>query len=294
MFLRELSAAELTCEAEADRYPKWNSMCLLRAMGAETLEAALIDPLYTTPTASEIGSILARFASLIGTDKVMIRTDVRREVKEYIRGGNSYRLADAVMHATDILSAGRAVILLEPTNRFTNQATISIGVDASGDWRAEILGAGFDASDLQRGGTPPEYACFGLPFDPLTFSKTREHAIAIKRLDTITMQQRITSRLETMRKHILPNIGTRVGDGSLTAQNCLEWLAATKQTALFRTHFSVFPDRAFRISFEVAQMIFHYRALKRLSGSFIVASSILEGGRQVFWDVVDAGRKWMI
>src|ERR1043166_4768289 len=88
--------------------------------------------------------------------------------------GNSFVVSDALLCTQKILADRRAVIGLEPTNRFTNRATINIGVDALGHWRSEIIGPGFDASDLQRDGTPPEYICGGLPISTTEFSTMQQ------------------------------------------------------------------------------------------------------------------------
>jgi hypothetical protein len=135
------------------KYPKWGSMCLLRYLGHRVLNAAFIDPLSST---EEIKSIVLNFIGNTGSKKILIRTDGGKEKGSYIRGGNSIEVEKASEQILKILSLNRAVILMEPTNRFTNKLAINMQADNLGIFRIDILGPGFDVSDLNRGLVNPE------------------------------------------------------------------------------------------------------------------------------------------
>lgn len=280
---------ETTIEhAIADTYPKWNSLCMLRAVGAPTLDAALIEPTETPINRASISEFVSAFASHLKTDRVMIRTDRHRETKEYVRGGNSYTLRDAPDHAISHLNNGRAVILLEPTIRYANKGTVSFSVDGNGNWNAEALGAGFDASDLQRSVTSPEYVCSGLPLDPCQIDRQACFAIAKRRLDSITMDERVRCRLEALERVVLP---TSINAQPSQRQHQVKiWLQENGFNGLFEHR--RFPEQLFRIALEVAQLTYAFRLKIGRRSSFVLSSSVLGDGRIVFWDVADGTRKW--
>jgi hypothetical protein len=285
--LWSLSEQELIAQAEHGHYPKWSSMCLLRWLGIETLDAALIVP--GTAVVDIEGTLMALALRTRG-GRVMLRTDTPHETTNYVRGGNSFVVSDALLCTQKILADRRAVIGLEPTNRFTNRATINIGVDALGHWRSEIIGPGFDASDLQRDGTPPEYICGGLPISTTEFSTMQQLAFCIVPQAHIPMDTRIAARLDNIVRHIFASIGVRPsGSGQLFCRN---WLLGQGYTALFRDTIFPFPFVAFRNAFSAVQMLHHYRGARQTGGSFVLSSGVLESGRQIFWDVADSRTKW--
>jgi hypothetical protein len=145
--------------ASADhRYPKWMTMCQLRRLGLPTLDAVLVTPRQDHVA---LDGAIAALASATGQDRLMVRSDGGAETHRYYRGGNTFPLADAAAKATLLMKAGRAVILMEPTNRFTNRLAAVLRIDRdsrsrSGTLTVEALGSGYDVADLTRGGIPPQ------------------------------------------------------------------------------------------------------------------------------------------
>jgi hypothetical protein len=154
--LSTLTTAEL---AAADRrYPKWATMCQLRRLGLPVLDAVLIRP---GPDHGALDAGIAALAAATGQDRLMIRSDGGTEARRYYKGGNTFPLAEAASKAAGLLEAGRAVIVMEPTNRFTNRLTALLRVDRDrnsrdGTFTVEALGPGYDIADLTRGGIPPQ------------------------------------------------------------------------------------------------------------------------------------------
>jgi hypothetical protein len=292
MFLADLSVEELFREVARNRFPKWSSMCLLRAVGAPTLEALLIEPIESSDLRKAVYQSIQAFQDRTKANRVMLRTDRQRETKSYLRGGNSYTFEKAVEVAIEIAETGRTLIILEPTDRLTNQLTISIAVEPDGRWCAELLGPGFDASNLQRGDVPPEYIVSGLPLDGVNASNVGEHQIRISRLENISMKQRITLRLAGIVTHILPSYGVDLRSQENSSQLASDWMRSNGYNLLFRNEIARFPSRAFSTVFETAQLVFHYRRHNRSSSSFVLASSVLTRSRMVFWDVTDGQKKW--
>jgi hypothetical protein len=155
MILSTLSEDNLRSEASSPRpWPKWSTLCALRLLGLPTLDAALVPSGSSQDTARQICYL---FASLKGLSHLLVRSDAPRERKQYFRGGDSLALSQAVTLMTDLLSLGRSVILMEPTNRFSNRLTTSALITSDGQLDFEILGPGYDVSDLNRGGVPPQF-----------------------------------------------------------------------------------------------------------------------------------------
>ncbi|ABD09183.1 hypothetical protein RPB_4500 [Rhodopseudomonas palustris HaA2] len=292
MLLQTLSLDQLLCQAEADRYPKWNTMCLLRSLGGTTLNAVLLDPDQIIPSTPGVRGVLQHFSQVIGNSRVMIRTDRRKENASYVRGGNSYSLDQAAEYTTQLLTAGRGVIALEPTNRLTNLTTINLGVDGDGCWRAEILGPGFDASDLQRGDTIPEFVCYGLPMHPAQYSHIRAHNFSIEVLSTVSMEERTKSRLHSICQNVLPSFGADFRGSADSEARTRTWLLQHGYTSALRPRFASFPFNAFKRVFEMGQLVFQYRFNRQKTSAFVLSSGILADYRLVYWDIADASNKW--
>src|SRR6266511_1896592 len=92
--LHSLGRDALAAAAADRRWPKWSTMCQLRLLGNPVLNGVCITP---------------------DADATRLRTAI-------------VVLAEAT-GAAKLLTAGRAVILLEPTNRFTNQLTALLRMD---------------------------------------------------------------------------------------------------------------------------------------------------------------------
>ena len=137
--------------ANADpRYPKWASMCRLRRIALPVLNAAFIAP---GQERSAIMSAVDALAEATGEQHLMLRSDGGAETSRYHHGGNTFPLEELEERAAALLSRGRAVILLEPTNRLTNRLAAVLRMDRPaaghlGQFNVEALGPGYDVADL--------------------------------------------------------------------------------------------------------------------------------------------------
>ena len=152
-FLSDLPRKQLWDEFLKSQYPKWSSLCLLTYAGFRVLDAAFISPQALKADARRI---IIDFANRLSENKILIRTDGGKETGAYPRGGNSLSIEQSLETVPKILSANRAVILMSPTNRFTNKLSANLHLDHSGIFYIEVLGPGFDVSDLNRGLVNPE------------------------------------------------------------------------------------------------------------------------------------------
>lgn len=156
--LHALTTEELAAAATDRRWPKWQTMALLRSLHLPVLNACLVPPGQGVTAARTAAHMLA---SATGARKLMIRSDGGRERKQYYQGGNTFPVEEIPPRAAGLLADGRAVILAEPTNRFTNKLTVLVRMDRSGlgrpgSFALEALGPGYDVSDLTRSQIPPQ------------------------------------------------------------------------------------------------------------------------------------------
>jgi hypothetical protein len=278
------------------QYPKWATMCQLRRLCLPTLDAILVTP---GQGRSALDGAIAALAEATRQDRLLIRSDGGAEAHRYYRGGNTFLLADAAAKATGLLKAGRAVILMEPTNRFTNCVTAVLRVDRDsrgrhGTFTLEALGPGYDVADLTRGGLPPQvtvtaeadWSAYSEPWWSdlhmcTDMGPDAEHDRRRRRL------ARIATDILTDTGHMtmpLPSIDAQIAAAEAWLQDCgysqlwRDYDLASGITQRIRGWF----DDAFMIA------ICHPRR-----GWTCLAAAVSDlGGRHVFWDIVDGSHKY--
>ena len=104
----------------------------------------------------KISKCVLHFLESSTWEQVLIRTDKKDETGKYMRGGYLVSRTEVIPEVLSILAKGRIVLLLEPANKYTNlygiNTLIKIGTD---DALLEIVGPGFDVSDINRGDISP-------------------------------------------------------------------------------------------------------------------------------------------
>jgi hypothetical protein len=154
--LSTLTESELTFPDS--RYPKWATLCQLRRMGMPVLDAVLVTP---DQDRQVLDVAIRSLAAATGQNRLLVRSDGGAEARSYYKGGNTFPLQEVASKVSGLLEAGRAVILMEPTNRFTNRLTAVLRMDRyshgrEGAFTIEALRPGYDVADLTRGGIPAQ------------------------------------------------------------------------------------------------------------------------------------------
>jgi hypothetical protein len=283
--------------AAADhRYPKWSTMCQLRRLGLPTLDAVLI-----TPRQDHLGldGAVAALANATGQDRLMVRSDGGAETHTYYRGGNTFPLADAAAKATGLLEAGRAVILMEPTNRFTNCLAAVLRIDRdsrgrNGIFTVEALGSGYDVADLTRGGIPPQVTVTAeadwSAYPDLWWSDFRTST----NMAPDAERDRRRRRLVRIASDILTDTGHLSSTSTTTDKQAAEaeaWLREHGYDQLWGDYdVALGITRRIRRWFDDAFMIALCHPWR---GWTCLATAISDlGDRCVFWDIVDGSRKY--
>jgi hypothetical protein len=283
--------------ASADqRYPKWATMCQLRRIGLPVLNAVLLTP---GRDHRELEAAITALTAATGRDQLMVRSDGGVEAHRYYKGGNTFPLAEGASKATGLLEAGRAVILMEPTNRFTNRLTALLRMDRDsrgrdGTFTAEALGPGYDVADLTRGGIPPQVTVtvdVAWPAYPdLWWSDLRmttytspdaEHDCRTRRL------ARIAADVLTDTGH-LPSPSMTAGEQAAAAE---AWLRKRGHDQLWQDYDTATAvARRIRSWFDDAFMI---AACHPRRGWTCLATATSDlGDRHVYWDIVDGSHKY--
>jgi hypothetical protein len=288
MILSRLSEFTLNREALATTFPKWNTLCLLRSLHLPTLDAAFLRPGVSI---SEAKTLIKEFAISLGVDHLLVRSDGGREVTQYYRGGCTLPLDNVVETAGTLLNLKRAVILLEPTNRFENYLTVNFLADFDGRFVIEALGPGYDVADLNRAGTPAHYVVYGVVGNWCEYNIL---SIAdIKGVpSSIDEETRRKARLLDIGTRLLPSMGVKVKGSPVAFAE--HWLQSNGYIDLWRPWRFNLSLSQIQSWYEDAFVIANFLGRNQRWKTFVLSWSRLHDYRCVYWDVVDAKTKFAL
>lgn len=156
--LADMGATIVQNEAQArrladrlDGYWKLRSWLYLHVVEVPTLRGVIVHEWD-----SDAASAVREFACELGVEEVLLRSDGPSESGVYPRGGFNVSIEDLDLVAPQFSDPGRVLFLLEPASPFDD--LYSVGIAAWPDEDAllvEVVGPGFDASDLKRGDITP-------------------------------------------------------------------------------------------------------------------------------------------
>lgn len=134
---------------EMEGYNKVKSILLLKL-----LDFPVLDFVIVTKWSEKTRNGLQNFAGKICSNSFLLRHDKSPEQYSYPRGGYVINYDKLEAECNKFFSLNRLVMLLEPFSPYDNNFNINILYDRD-NIIFEILGPGFDASDLQRGDISP-------------------------------------------------------------------------------------------------------------------------------------------
>ncbi|MFE3738927.1 hypothetical protein [Streptomyces sp. NPDC059134] len=291
--LHALDAAELASAAKDRRWPKWQTMALLHSLKLPVLNACLVEP-GTSPTV--VGIAARALAAATGKDTLMIRSDGGAEKKQYYRGGNSFPVEEIPLRASGLLAERRAVILAEPTNRFTNRLTVLMRMDRPaigrpGSLTLEALGPGYDVADLTRGQILPQVSAH---LDDVDFAHyqlprwhewkiTGDHCPGGEEARRHRRLERLAAQTLTDGGHLAGAVGAAHAETWLRERGFLHLFGPqSTREALARHSRRLFED-GFFLAMSQPNRNWHCLA---------TAFSVFDGPRTVYWDLVDGERKY--
>ncbi len=126
------------------------SACLLQSVSLPTLRGMIVTRRYP-----EIHEQLHSFLEEVEATTALIRHDIQNESPPHPRGGflASEHLLPEILDF--FFGLNRIVAVYEPADPLLNSYNLNALFESATDVWVEVLGPGFDASDLQRGDLSP-------------------------------------------------------------------------------------------------------------------------------------------
>jgi hypothetical protein len=273
-------------------YPKWATLCLLRSLGHPVLNASCITP---SQGLDVVQSVAQRLCAASNTNRLLLRSDGGIEKRPYYRGGSTFEIDALLSRAARLFNLGRAVILMEPTNRFTNRLSATIRIDRSdrqhvGGVVIEVLGPGFDVSDLTRGGVMPQlrllaehvnWECYEEPW----WSDFRSTVLMSPQME----RRRRGQRLARLAHELLVGQGELLPGAPISA--AASWLRERGYDALWDSFSPLTAARELARWYDDAFLVAN-ALLGRPWRCLALSFSRLGDNRPVYWDVIDGHNKF--
>lgn len=295
--LLSLDAGELERAATDQRYPKWSTMCLLRLHAFPVLNACHVLPVQPPPA---LHAAIRALTTALGIEQLTLRSDGGIESTRYYRGGNTFAGRDLEQRAAALLAAGRSVLLLEPTNRFTNRLAVLLRLDRppgpagrGGEFIIEALGPGYDVADLTRGGIAAQVTITIAGIDWARYEEPWWRDLQIARdLDPASETARRRQRLERLATQVLADTGELPAGGQSGADAAEHWLRGRGYLDLFTSNDPTMTVIGNAKSWFEDAFVLAQAQPNRGWQCLATAISDIGGGRTVFWDLIDGGRKY--
>lgn len=130
-------------------YNKVQGMLRCRALGLPTLPGIVVDP-----ARADLNAVLTA-AKTIDPAQYLIRHDRSPEIGSYPQGGYIVGIEDIPEELAWYRELGRIVVLFAPAHPLDNLYSASGLITSDNILQIEVVGPGFDASDLNRGMISP-------------------------------------------------------------------------------------------------------------------------------------------
>jgi hypothetical protein len=287
--VHDLSPAEAWHAGRDRTWPKWSSICLLHSLGLPVIDACCVPP----RGAARLEQAVDMMAKRTGSGRLMLRSDGGVETRDYYRGGVLLEGQGLLDEATRLLRDRRAILLLKATNRLTNKLTAVFRLDRPhprqpGELSIEVLGPGYDVADIARGVVPPEVRVFIRDLDWNTYREPWWSDIKIEEND-FPADERRRRRLAFVGSKILQPSGLL--PPSASEDEVARWLRAQGHHQLWRPL-----DRrrvAGRVKSWFDELWLIAKAYPNRDWRCLATGwCVMEDGRPVYWDIVDAHRKY--
>ncbi|MEA2841588.1 MAG: hypothetical protein QOF41_2918 [Methylobacteriaceae bacterium] len=270
-------------------YSKIQGMLRSRALGFPTQRGFIVDP----STASE--EEVLRAAAQLHPSRYLVRHDRAPEIGSYPQGGYIVGKSDLVEELAWYRGQGRLLILLRPADPLDNLYSAAVLLTSSKSFQLDVVGSGFDASDLNRGFiSPSESHGYSLP--PETPPRKRSSAF----IDDDTYAEFKSLRLRKIAlKHVLRRRIFKTDDISTTEATSLvasDEIASKPQVRhlLSEEPYTRSPESFLAQIAGYALKAASLLDLPRLGESLLAfsVSQIDNGEHTVIWDIVLPRRKY--
>lgn len=262
------------------------SGCLLARSGLSTLPGAVI----TEPEAGKL--LLSEFESAT----FLVRHDKRSESPPHPRGGFLVGRDLLQKTAEFFFGLGRIVAIYEPADPLLNMHNMNFLFESEQEVTVEVVGPGFDASDLQRGDLSP-HETFSIRVES---DETIGKPKLVSRVDQRAYQESVILRKNKIKKKFetAPSVDlARRIRNSLGIPEDLDSYLQKIESPLckFETYQPVSPKL---LTDTVAKIIesgifSKYKNLTGFGFPLVFSTSLVNRGeKQVFWDIVSPSLKF--
>jgi hypothetical protein len=235
-----------------------------------------------------------QFAAGMSVDALLVRSDKAPESGDYPPAGDVAPIEQLGAVALKYLKKGRVLFLLEPRSRFEDLYSLSVGFYSPLQANVEIVGPGFDASDLKRGDASP-HEWFDVRFEPgAPLPVIANRTVITPRAYRLSWKQRL-SKVGRLVTGDYPS-STRPVDAD--ARIGATWLSQHNSPLLLenRKQYVPIPDRLLTTTLDQCARLPQRLAELGADGAVFVVSLSFIGrdADQVYWDIVWPATKFDI
>ena len=259
-----------------ENFWKAKSIAYLDKFGLPTLSAIAV-----TDWNHEIKQNLLEICHNKNWNSVVIRTDKEKETGQNIpRGGYLVDMDNLENEIQKHLQNGRIVMVLEPRNKFQNLYGINIQYDNSDTLYFEVVGSGFDVSNLNRGDTiPHERFTVNLHGEKLEISN---HNI----ISQLEYEKSVNYCYKQIGESVLEKNREYTEEEKIEAAK--NYLKKHDYTLLENSkNYQPLPnDDIKKIRNSISKLPHLMSKMGLDTDNFVVSTTIFDSGELVFWDIV--------
>lgn len=294
-----VSRANLLSALEAVRgCLKTTSMLWMHALGLPVLSGILVSD-WSRASASAV----RRFSAQGRFSKLLLRIDKRDQRWTRRRGGYLLALAEVPATVKELQREGMIAALLEPASPYVDQYSLA-GVTVPDEEKLiiEVVGPGFDASDILRSDVRP-HERWEATVAPIAQGLKSTKVMACRRVDLVDQNQ----YAESLQKRLV-KIGTRLKDPAFPdgvvkddpsssrqlAAEATHFLQTTRQTTLLKhaARYDPVPEKhVARFTRDVQKLLSGLSAYGIHLGPSSFAASVIPKRGLVFWDFFPARKQ---
>lgn len=279
--------------ADLKGYWKFLSILYLKKVGLPVLNGIIL-----TKLSDEGFEALLTYCEKNKWNSILLRHDKNPEKPPYPMGGYLVPLADIKTELPKYFKAGRIVFLMEPVSPFDNSYNVNSLFENDGSLLLEIVGPGFDASDLQRGQmSPHERIEIQKEFVNITSTPSSLKEDFVKRTFIIdqnayqrTVKQRylkIAKRLQELGKISLGAHEIDDDERIILAKSYLNDNGHQMLILNEKIYKPIPIDNLYQVYSYIQNLQEKLKGFPSFGLSFVVSASFVQQGKNlVFWDVV--------
>lgn len=270
---------------------KFWSACLLNSCGLPTLRGMIITRPYP-----EIRGELHRFLHDTESKAALIRHDKRLESPPHPRGG--FLVGEKMLLETIefFFKLGRIVAVYEEADPLLNAHNMNLLFENDSEVCVEVVGPGFDASDLQRGDLTP-HETFSIYLSPKGEIKDLK---LVSRIDQNTYEESVKLRIDKIRIKLdsspLPEVARKIRENLKIPEDLNAYLRTIDSPLCKSRSYQPVPEKLLRDSVAKiidSQVIKLYLSSTGARFPLVFSTSMVNrGSKQVFWDIVSPALKF--